>query len=174
MGAENRIEDLSQEGKRSLGKMLQGPVRDSVLAPNPAHLVTPDGFVNIVGLVNSVRCPWSRNKTSAPSQPPQNLSRTKDKSPAVTESPDSLQVLRPSDSLRERLPRGDQGGDGVVNLITSLVILHNDWSSGSRDSSIALHCSFLQSLIKKRPIDNNHPSNVPLSNFWKHYLAHNS
>ena len=30
MVAENRIEDLGQEGNRSLGKMLQGPVRDTV------------------------------------------------------------------------------------------------------------------------------------------------
>jgi hypothetical protein len=31
-------------------------------------------------------------------------------------------------------------------LIIRLVILHSDWSSGSRDSSVVLHCSFLDSL----------------------------
>jgi len=30
MGAENRIDDLGQEGKHSLGKMLQGPFRDTI------------------------------------------------------------------------------------------------------------------------------------------------
>ena len=32
MGTENRIEDLGQEGNRLLGKMLQGPVWDTVRA----------------------------------------------------------------------------------------------------------------------------------------------
>ena len=47
MGAENRIEDLGQEGHRSLGKMLQGPVRDTVRARSLADLETPNGFVNL-------------------------------------------------------------------------------------------------------------------------------
>jgi len=33
---------------RSLGKMLQGPVRDSVRARRLSDLETPDGFVNLV------------------------------------------------------------------------------------------------------------------------------
>jgi len=48
MGEENRIEDLGQEGNRSLGKMLQGPVRYAVWARSLAELETPDGFVNLV------------------------------------------------------------------------------------------------------------------------------
>jgi len=48
MGAENHVEDLGQEGNRSLGKMFQGPVRDSVRARSLADLKTPDGLVNLV------------------------------------------------------------------------------------------------------------------------------
>ena len=38
------------------------------------------------------------------------------------------------------------GGDEVGTLITRLVILHSDWSSGSRDSIVALQWSFLHAL----------------------------
>ena len=48
MGEENRIENLDQEGYRSLGKMLQGPVRDTVWARSLADPKTPDGFLNLV------------------------------------------------------------------------------------------------------------------------------
>ena len=48
MGAENRIEDLGQEGNFSMVKMLQDPVRDSVRARNLADLETPDDFLNLV------------------------------------------------------------------------------------------------------------------------------
>jgi hypothetical protein len=48
MGAENRVEDIGEEGNRSLGKMLQRPVRDTVRARSLAELETPDGFVNLV------------------------------------------------------------------------------------------------------------------------------
>jgi len=41
----------------------------------------------------------------------------------------------------------DQGVEGVGNLITHLVIFHNDWSSGTSDSSVTLHWPFLQSFI---------------------------
>ena len=41
MGSENRVEDVGEEGKRSLGKMLQCPIR-------ARRLETPDGFVNLV------------------------------------------------------------------------------------------------------------------------------
>jgi hypothetical protein len=41
----------------------------------------------------------------------------------------------------------DQGVEGVGNLITRLVNFHNDWSSGTSDSSVTLHCPFLQSFI---------------------------
>ena len=39
--------------------------------------------------------------------------------------------------------------DGIVTLINSLVILHDDWSSGSRDSSVELHWSFIHSLSQR-------------------------
>ena len=48
VGAENRVEDTCEEGNRSLGKMLQCPVRDSVRAKSLADLETPDGCVNLV------------------------------------------------------------------------------------------------------------------------------
>ena len=48
MGEENRIADLGEEGNRSLGKMLQGPVRDTVRVRSLADLENPDGFVNLV------------------------------------------------------------------------------------------------------------------------------
>ena len=41
-----------------------------------------------------------------------------------------------------------RAGDGVGTLITRLVIFHSDWSSGFRDSSVALHWSFLHSLSR--------------------------
>jgi len=51
IGEENCVEDLGQEGYRSLGKMLQGPVRDTVWARSLAEMETPDGFVNLVRFV---------------------------------------------------------------------------------------------------------------------------
>jgi len=45
---ENRIENLGQEGYRSLGKLLQSPVRVTVWARSLVKLQTPDGFVNLV------------------------------------------------------------------------------------------------------------------------------
>ena len=48
MGAENRVEDMGEEGNLSLGKMLQCPVRDTVRARSLAELETPDGCVNLV------------------------------------------------------------------------------------------------------------------------------
>jgi len=48
MAAENRIEDMGEEGNRSLGKMLLGPVRDTVRARSLTDLDTPDGVVNLV------------------------------------------------------------------------------------------------------------------------------
>jgi hypothetical protein len=45
---ENSIEDLGQEKYRSLGKMFQGPVRDTVWIRSLPKLETPDGFVNLV------------------------------------------------------------------------------------------------------------------------------
>jgi hypothetical protein len=48
MVEENRIEDLGQEGCRSLGKMLQGPVWYTVWARSHADLETPDGFMNLI------------------------------------------------------------------------------------------------------------------------------
>ena len=49
MGVENRIEDLGREGDHSLGKMLQGPLWATLLAPKTAHLESPDDLVNIEG-----------------------------------------------------------------------------------------------------------------------------
>ena len=46
MGEENRIANLDQEVFRSLGKMLQGPVRDIVWARSLVELEITDGFLN--------------------------------------------------------------------------------------------------------------------------------
>jgi len=48
VGEEDCVEDLDQEGYRSLGKMLQGSVRYIVWARFFADLETPVGFVNLV------------------------------------------------------------------------------------------------------------------------------
>jgi len=48
MSAENRVEDMGEEGNLSLGKMFQCPVRDTVRARSLADLETPDGCVNLV------------------------------------------------------------------------------------------------------------------------------
>jgi hypothetical protein len=48
MGKENSVEDLEQEGYRSLGKMLQDSFRYNVWARSLADLETPDGLVNLV------------------------------------------------------------------------------------------------------------------------------
>jgi len=48
MVAEDRVENLGEEGYLSLGKMLQGPVRDTVWAGGIADHNTPDGFLNLV------------------------------------------------------------------------------------------------------------------------------
>jgi len=48
MRAENRIEDMCEEGTRSLGRMLQGPVKDTDRARSQADLEIPDGFVYLV------------------------------------------------------------------------------------------------------------------------------
>jgi len=40
MGEENRTENLDQEGYRSVEKILQGPVRDTVWARSLAELET--------------------------------------------------------------------------------------------------------------------------------------
>jgi len=48
MGAENRIEETGEEVNRSLGKMLQCPVRYTVQTRSLVDLETPDGFVNLI------------------------------------------------------------------------------------------------------------------------------
>jgi hypothetical protein len=48
MVGEDHVENLDQEGYRSLGKMLQCPVRDTVWVRNLADLKAPDGFLNLV------------------------------------------------------------------------------------------------------------------------------
>jgi len=52
MGVENHIEDMGEEGNHSLGKVLQCPVCYTVRAWTLADLETPDGFVNLVGVVH--------------------------------------------------------------------------------------------------------------------------
>jgi hypothetical protein len=44
----NRIENLGQEGYRSLGKMLQGPVQYTVWARSLSDLETSDDFLNLI------------------------------------------------------------------------------------------------------------------------------
>jgi ppGpp synthetase/RelA/SpoT-type nucleotidyltranferase len=48
VGAEDRIQNLDKKGYRSLGKMLQCPVRDTARARSLADLKAPDGFLNLV------------------------------------------------------------------------------------------------------------------------------
>jgi hypothetical protein len=48
MMGEHCIEDLNQEAYRSLGKMLQCPVQDTVLARRLVDLEKPDGFLDLV------------------------------------------------------------------------------------------------------------------------------
>lgn len=45
MGAEKRIQNLGEEGYRSLGKMLPDPFLDTVWARNLIYLKTPDSFL---------------------------------------------------------------------------------------------------------------------------------
>ena len=48
MGAKNRVENMGGDGNRSLGKMLQYPVQDTVRDMGFADFQTPDGCVNLV------------------------------------------------------------------------------------------------------------------------------
>jgi hypothetical protein len=48
MDAENRVEDMGGEEIRSLGKMPQCPVQDTIRARSIADLETSGGFVNFV------------------------------------------------------------------------------------------------------------------------------
>ena len=48
MGEEYCIEDLNQKGYRSPGKMLQGPVMNTVRARRLVDLETPDGFLDLI------------------------------------------------------------------------------------------------------------------------------
>ena len=48
MGAANRVEDMGEEGNRSIWKMLQCPVWDTIRTGSLADLETPDGCVNLV------------------------------------------------------------------------------------------------------------------------------
>jgi len=48
LGVENRVEGMGEDGNRSLEKMLQCSVRDTVRARSLAKLETPDDFVNLV------------------------------------------------------------------------------------------------------------------------------
>ena len=48
MGAQNRVEYMGEKGKRSLGKMLQCLVRETVWVRSLAVLETPLGFEKLV------------------------------------------------------------------------------------------------------------------------------
>ena len=48
MGSENRVEGMDEEGNRSLGKMLQCPIRDTVRVRSLANLDPPDDLVTLV------------------------------------------------------------------------------------------------------------------------------
>jgi hypothetical protein len=48
MGEEDRIENLDQEGYRSLWEMIQGPVWDTVRTRSLADSETPDGFLSLL------------------------------------------------------------------------------------------------------------------------------
>jgi len=48
MCAENRVEDMGDEGNRSVGNVPQYPVRDTVWAWSLANLQTVDGRMNLV------------------------------------------------------------------------------------------------------------------------------
>jgi len=50
MGAENRIEDMGEEGNRSLGKMLQDSVLYTVRPRSLAGFKSSDVFVNLASL----------------------------------------------------------------------------------------------------------------------------
>jgi len=48
LGAENRVKNSEEEGYRSLGKMLQGPVWNTLWFRSPADLGTAHGFVKLI------------------------------------------------------------------------------------------------------------------------------
>jgi len=48
MGEEHSIEDLNEQGYRSLGKMFQGSVRDTVGAWRHVDFEIPDVFLDFV------------------------------------------------------------------------------------------------------------------------------
>ena len=48
MGVEKPVEDMGEEGNRTLGKTLQCHVRDTVTAKGLVDLKTPDDFLNLV------------------------------------------------------------------------------------------------------------------------------
>jgi hypothetical protein len=48
MGAKNSVKNPDEEGYHSVGKMLQGPVWNTVWHQSPANLETPDGFMNLI------------------------------------------------------------------------------------------------------------------------------
>ena len=50
MGEEQCIEYQNQEGYRSLGKMIQGAVWDTVWARRLVALETPDGLLDLVSV----------------------------------------------------------------------------------------------------------------------------
>ena len=48
MGEEHSIEDLNEKRYRSLGKMFQGSIRNTVGTWRLVDLETPDGFLDLV------------------------------------------------------------------------------------------------------------------------------
>ena len=149
MGEENCVADLDQGGYHSLRKMLQGSVRYTFWARSLTDLETPNGFLILVrvGLLGFA----GRRLKVRPQSQVNLLNNCRDRriGHRLKQSPKCQQGLRLSQSPRERFPRGDQKDDGVRTLITRFVILHSDWSSGSRDWSVALHWSFLHSFSRR-------------------------
>jgi len=61
MGADNCTEDLGQEGNRLLGKMLQGPVQDTVQARQEVQRLEEELGKDSVFVTNSVQLVQSIN-----------------------------------------------------------------------------------------------------------------
>jgi hypothetical protein len=60
MGAEHRIENLAEEGDRSVGMVLHGPVWDTILAGDLADLKIRHDILNLVGIVKWSSLAWVR------------------------------------------------------------------------------------------------------------------
>jgi hypothetical protein len=106
MGEQDRVENLDQEGYRSLWEMLQGPVQDTVRPRGLAYLETPDGFLNLIrgGYLGFA----GRGQEVRPQRHVNHLNNCRDRriGHRLKVSPDCRQGLRLSQSLRDRFPLG--------------------------------------------------------------------